>query len=124
MEFVQTGNRSRYVDSPQDKALEDDGYWEALLTYGEIVTHDAPPPWINGASANGSDRIGRADEDGSAEERDWQRAEQLVANQSPCCLVVTGYNRGGLLVNLGCLSGFVPGSRLLDFPFNLEYEER
>lgn len=124
MEFVQAGNRSRYVDSPQVTALEDDGYWEALLTYGEIVTHDAPPPWINGASANGSDRVGPADEDGSAEEQDWQRAEQLVASQSPCCLVVTGYNRGGLLVNLGCLSGFVPGSHLLDFPVNLDYEER
>lgn len=124
MEFSQAGNRSRHVAGPRDTYQEDDGYWEALLTYGEIVTHDAPPPWINNAASNGRDDCGRTDAELSAEEQDWLRAEQLIADQSPCCLVVTGFNRGGLLVSVGCLSGFVPGSHLLDFPVNLDYEER
>ncbi len=124
MELSQASTRSRTIDNPQDVVQEDDGYWEALLTYGEIVTHEAPPPWISNALTNGGTGFERTDEDFSAEEQDWQRAEQLNAAQSPCCLVVTGYNRGGLLVNLGCLSGFVPGSHLLDFPVNLDYEER
>ncbi|MCA9870009.1 MAG: S1 RNA-binding domain-containing protein [Caldilineae bacterium] len=124
MEYVQTGNRSRQIGTPLETIQEDDGYWEALLTYGEIVTQDAPPPWISNSPANGNDGLGRTDEELSAEEKDWQHAEQLSATQSPCCLVVTGYNRGGLLVNLGCLSGFVPGSHLLDFPVNLDYDMR
>lgn len=124
MEFVQASNRSKTIDNPHATIQDDDGYWEALLTYGEIVTQDAPPPWISNAPANGSDGLGRTEEEISAEEHDWQRAEQLQASQSPCCLVVTSYNRGGLLVNLGCLSGFVPGSHLLDFPVNLDYEDR
>ena len=124
MEYTQTNNRSRYINGPQVSNQEDDGYWEALLTYGEVVSQEAPPPWISSLSGNGGDSCGRTDEELSSEEKDWQRAEQLMADQSPCCLVVSGYNRGGLLVNLGCLSGFVPGSHLLDFPVNLDYEER
>lgn len=124
MEFAQASNRNRYVNSPTATTQEDDGYWEALLTYGEVVTQDAPPPWISHAAVNGGDGYGRTDGELSAEEKDWQRAERLIAEESPCCLVVSGYNRGGLLVNLGCLSGFVPGSHLLDFPVNLDYEER
>lgn len=124
MEFTRTSNRSRYVSSPAATMQDDDGYWEALLTYGEIVTQDAPPPWISHAAANGGDEYLRTDGEVSAEEKDWQQAQRLLAEESPCCLVVSGYNRGGLLVNLGCLSGFVPGSHLLDFPVNLDYEER
>ncbi|MEZ4768705.1 MAG: S1 RNA-binding domain-containing protein [Caldilineales bacterium] len=124
MEFAHASSRSRNIDNPQRTIQEDDGYWEALLTYGEVVTQEAPPPWINSASANGGNVFGRSDDEIDSEERDWQRAEDLMTTQSHCCLVVTGYNRGGLLVSLGCLSGFVPGSHLLDFPVNLDYEER
>jgi small subunit ribosomal protein S1 len=39
-------------------------------------------------------------------------------------LEVMDYNRGGLLVQLNGLRGFVPASQLIDSPNHLEYEER
>lgn len=124
MEFVQAHSHNRFEKNPRETLPQDDGYWEALLTDGEVVSHNAPPPWLESPSNRQADSYDDAAGEESAEERDWQQAGQLLSSQSPCCLEVTGYNRGGLLVRLGCLSGFVPGSHLLDFPVNLDFSER
>lgn len=46
-------------------------------------------------------------------EKDWLDAEELLDNQKVYETVVIGYNRGGLLVKVGQLRGFVPNSQLL-----------
>ncbi|MFQ6058889.1 MAG: 30S ribosomal protein S1 [Anaerolineae bacterium] len=45
-------------------------------------------------------------------EKDWQAAEVLYAQGDVFEGVVTGYNRGGLIVHVGKVRGFVPGSQL------------
>jgi small subunit ribosomal protein S1 len=46
------------------------------------------------------------------EEEDWVMVQELLDNQEIYKGIVTGSNRGGLLVNVGMLRGFVPTSHL------------
>ena len=46
------------------------------------------------------------------EEHDWGEAERLLASQEPLYANVGGYNKGGLIVKLGNLRGFVPASQV------------
>lgn len=44
---------------------------------------------------------------------DWERAEKLLESQEITEVTVTGYNKGGILVQWGRLEGFVPQSHLM-----------
>ncbi len=102
-------------------ATQEDGYWEALMHQGEVAALDEPPPWAN----NGHSNSPCHDDYAHAEDQsDWQRAECLLAQKECCHLRVVGHNRGGLLVQFGSLTGFVPSSHLVDFPSIIDPIER
>jgi len=44
------------------------------------------------------------------EEKDWKRVEEMLESEETLDTVVEGFNKGGLLVPVGQLRGFVPGS--------------
>jgi small subunit ribosomal protein S1 len=46
------------------------------------------------------------------EEQDWRDAEALLASQDAYAGTVAGFNKGGLIVKLGNVRGFVPASQL------------
>ncbi len=46
------------------------------------------------------------------QERDWLEAERLYKNKEAFEAQVSGFNRGGLIVRMGKLRGFVPASQL------------
>jgi small subunit ribosomal protein S1 len=46
------------------------------------------------------------------EEQDWHEAEELLQSQAVYHGTVAGYNKGGLLVKIGKVRGFVPASQL------------
>jgi small subunit ribosomal protein S1 len=46
------------------------------------------------------------------EEMDWRRAEELLESQELLEGKISGFNKGGLLVQMGQLRGFVPASQL------------
>ena len=46
------------------------------------------------------------------EERDWLEAERLLKTKEMFEGVISGYNKGGLIVKLGRLRGFVPASQV------------
>jgi len=46
------------------------------------------------------------------QEKDWRRAEELLEGEETVGLEVVGSNRGGVLVSLGSVRGFVPASQL------------
>jgi small subunit ribosomal protein S1 len=48
------------------------------------------------------------------QEQDWRQAEELLKSQEVFEGVVTGYNRGGVIVRVGRVRGFVPASQLSD----------
>ncbi len=48
--------------------------------------------------------------------RDWAEAEELNAKQDVFEGLVAGYNKGGLIVKVGKIRGFVPASQLVSLP--------
>lgn len=81
----------------------DEGWWASILAEEETGALGSP------AVAD------RADEQPEPSP-DWARAMTLYRQDQIVTLVVSGYNRGGLLVSGDDLSGFVPCSHLLDLP--------
>lgn len=58
------------------------------------------------------------------EQQDWERAEIHLANQEILELEIIGYNKGGLLVEFGRLSGFVPNSMIPALPRGLGKDQK
>lgn len=48
----------------------------------------------------------------AAEEKDWEQAVSMLEKQDLCECKVVGFNRGGILANVGRLRGFIPNSQL------------
>jgi len=57
-------------------------------------------------------------------EQDWLNAQELLASGEVWEGVVSGYNRGGLVVPFGKVRGFVPASQITNFPRRLSPEQR
>lgn len=57
------------------------------------------------------------------EQKDWNRAEELVDQDETLELTVCGYNKGGLLVQFGQLEGFVPNSHVPDLRYGGAHAE-
>lgn len=53
---------------------------------------------------------------------DWEKARQLLESEDVVSVVVTGHNRGGILVRWNRLEGFIPSSHLVSM--NLSGERR
>lgn len=121
--------------------LEED-YWQALIHEGERHTSAAPPvegeevwrglgvePGIGQTERKSHEELDPRDNaahlaDDAQLQSAWQLAQASFENNKTLDLEVTGYNRGGLLVQLNELQGFVPASQLANSPNHLEYEER
>ena len=65
---------------------------------------------------------------GAREEMDWRWAEELLENQQVLEGRVTGYNKGGLLVQMRNVRGFIPASQMdntrREFPLGASPDER
>jgi small subunit ribosomal protein S1 len=57
-------------------------------------------------------------------EQDWLHAQELLASGEVWEGVVSGCNRGGLVVPFGKLRGFVPASQITNFPRRLTPDKR
>ncbi len=93
----------------QGAELVDEGWWASVLA------EDAG--W-SAAAATASPT------EPTDPEADWAYAHRLHADDTPVELIVTGFNRGGLLVALNSLRGFVPASHLVDLPAHISDEAR
>ncbi len=104
----------------------EEGYWEALLKEGENSLSSTPPE--EGEDIWRGFRVELYEENASRDKdeisRDWQFVQEMFESGEVLDLVVTGYNKGGLLVEINNLKGFVPASQLIGLPPNLEEEER
>jgi small subunit ribosomal protein S1 len=87
----------------------DDGYWQSLLQDAdrEDIAR-SENPFLSGYSpaippSNGD----------LAHDTQWQWAEDVFAKDQSVEGIVTGFNRGGLLIKVRELSGFVPASHMV-----------
>jgi len=58
------------------------------------------------------------------QEKDWQRARELAESGEIWEEQVIGFNKGGLVIPLGGIRGFVPASQIADFRPTMTPEER
>jgi small subunit ribosomal protein S1 len=95
----------------------DEGYWSALLSEGEFA-ESVPYPHEsnNGKAVFSKDLVYPSNQHVDASAQDWAEIRRIMENDEVVELPVTGYNRGGLLVEWRNLRGFVPASQLTDFP--------
>ncbi len=113
-----------HKDTPLSPPLDlDEGYWSALLKEGEhsLNTPSGSPDNSPGEHA-GREQSASPNQgyEGYVSEHDWNIAQKTFENDETVELVVTGYNRGGLLVSWNSLRGFVPASQLVSFPVDVD----
>jgi small subunit ribosomal protein S1 len=109
----------------------DEEYWQAILSQGEVPVKqfdvETTGPWegfqhpLTNTLPN--DDTPHEQQDSSSNDR-WALAHTLLETGEVLELKVTGYNRGGLLVDWDGLRGFVPASHLLGFSSYLDEEGR
>lgn len=110
--MVTNRSNNMYKEMDGGPPPQDESWWEAVLTEDDAYS---PPPQYNTAST-GQEITKQTVTRNSSEPFvvDWDLAEELFSEDSVCNLQVSGYNRGGLLVNANGLQGFVPVSHLVD----------
>lgn len=96
------------TETKQWEDQPDEGYWRMVLGESNGSTPVVPPPPESAAPAISG----------------WTRAETSYTQGDTLELRVLGYNRGGLLVDLGDVRGFVPASQLSNLPRQLADDER
>jgi small subunit ribosomal protein S1 len=102
--LVSIGTKSEGVI--QARELEQvDPETRATLTVGKEI----PVYVINPEDPNGSVQLSMVR---ALEETDWQLAESLLASTNTFTGKVIGFNKGGLIVPMGQLRGFVPASQI------------
>lgn len=111
----------------------DEGWWESVLSDeerfssvqrprgGALELEDAPQPQpapqhqaVSGAEPAAASSV--------SPPIDWVYAETVYKQDQVVTLTVSGYNRGGLLVESASLSGFVPYSHLVDMTCQTDVE--
>jgi small subunit ribosomal protein S1 len=102
---------------PLKDTLEE-AYWLALIQ-DEEASEAAPAP-------NGRSRPPIGEAGGAARPIDvlWSSAQRACDADEPLTVEVTGFNRGGLLVDWQGLHGFVPSSHLIGMPAVNDEDQR
>lgn len=110
----------------------DEAYWKALLrdesvgpgVQGSLEAEERAES--AGAALHELDGSSAAREAASAAalNQDWHGAQEALESGVQLELAVTHFNRGGLLVRFGALSGFVPCSQLAGLPRLLSSDRR
>ncbi len=96
----------------------DEQYWAALLREGEYADTTLPDSNRDSADSDADMHQMLRPADGQEEnvQADWDEMQRIMDDDEVVELLVTGFNRGGLLVEWRSLRGFVPASQLLEFP--------
>lgn len=99
----------------------DDSWWTAVLE--EVEQHFNPSKPISDQQPNRDAKL-VAQPEPDIQDVDWKYAEQLYGQDQVIDLIVSGYNRGGLLVEGQRLQGFVPISHLVGHIKDRQEQER
>lgn len=110
-----THKPKRYLELSTPPPPMDESWWEAVLTEDEaqFSTNGKAARLMSNEPAR-SDEVDQKSE--ATETVDWEKASQLYEHDQVVDLLVTGWNRGGLLVAGEGIQGFVPISHLIEMP--------
>lgn len=111
------------MDTPTPwQADTDEDYWNAIVNQGqwaEPPTESHQGSYVTKSNTPANGRYGSYEMDSK-----WDTLNTMFVDGAVLCLNVTGYNKGGLLVDWEGLQGFVPTSQLSDAPIHAEEWER
>ena len=102
--LVSIGTKSEGIISGREKDLIPSEEYQALEIGQEISVYILDPEDQNGNVVLSYIR--------AREERDWQVVEDLLESGDAYSGKIIGYNKGGLIVPIGSLRGFVPASQV------------
>ena len=105
---VDVGAKSEGVISGKELERVPRDVLAELKVGDEITTFVVAPEDENGAIALSLSR--------AQTEKDWHEAEELFKTQGVFEGQVAGFNKGGLIVKVGKVRGFVPASQLVSAP--------
>jgi small subunit ribosomal protein S1 len=91
-------------------------------TFENISIGDELPVYVTSTSSYDDELLVSIEK--VLEQQDWERAETYLASGETLELEIIGYNKGGLLVKFGRLSGFVPNSMIPDLSRGLNKNEK
>jgi small subunit ribosomal protein S1 len=109
-----------HVGVPYDE--RDEGWWESVLADEERFSsghHVRVPASVTATAAK---PVILTDPPAEIPQADWAFAESVYKQDQIISLCVSGYNRGGLLVESDRLHGFVPYSHLVDMTCQTDVE--
>lgn len=106
----------------------DERYWQAVLREGEFSRQTAPPlapqaAWLGFTMEAAEPQPPPAEKEPEPND-EWEAAFQAMESGTALELRVTGYNRGGVLVDWDGRQGFVPVSHLSDISSYMDEKER
>lgn len=102
-------NQNKMMEPP---APVDDGWWNSVLAEEERHKQSVPPRPLKVEKP--TERVGRHIDAQEKPSADWPHIQKLFHGDEIVNLTVTGFNRGGLLVEGDGLFGFVPFSHLVE----------
>ena len=102
--LVSIGTKSEGIISGREKEMIPPDEYKALEVGQEIPVYIVDPEDQNGNVVLSYIR--------AREERDWQDVEDLLESGETHHGKIIGYNKGGLIVPIGSLRGFVPASQV------------
>jgi small subunit ribosomal protein S1 len=94
--------------------ITDEGWWESVLAEERLHTPARHPQPVAARPKPAADERAEAVQAASPVQTDWEAIKELYAADRIISMKVTGHNRGGLLVEDGSFSGFVPFSHLIE----------
>ena len=102
--LVSVGAKSEGIIAGKEFDSIDNDTRNALEEGEEITVYVVTPEDSNGNLILSYNR--------ALEEENWQKAEELMESEDSFESKIEGYNKGGLLVPLGTIRGFVPASQI------------
>ncbi len=102
--LVSVGAKSEGIIAGKEFDSIDEATRKALEEGEEITVYVVTPEDSNGNLILSFNR--------ALEEENWQKAEELMESEDSFPSKIEGYNKGGLLVPLGTIRGFVPASQI------------
>lgn len=102
--LVDIGSKSEGIIDVRELSSLDDAAKEDLAEGNDVLVYV-----LNPEDKNGNLILSYLK---AVEEKDWLNVAQLMEKQELCEGIVVGFNRGGVLVGIGQIRGFVPNSQL------------
>ena len=103
--LVDIGSKSDAIVSPHEVSRLAPGRLDALQSGQSVYVYI-----VDNGETTGTIRVSLAE---AAEQQSWEEARERMQNQETLQLKVTDCNKGGVIVQLDNLQGFVPGSQLM-----------